>query len=100
MSEFLEKSQQLQASTEALLVEAKGALASTDRFFLEQGVDPVTVRNAIHALSSDEISADITSEYSKLEKEMEQEESRLRSSMNAEIVGAGNKTTKRFRPMV
>jgi len=92
---------EIDVSTRTLLAQAKCAIDSTDRFFLEQGVDPGVVRKAINTLKSNEVSADIANEIAKVEQEITQEVSRLRSGVNAESVGAGTGTNaKRFRPMV
>lgn len=100
MSDSFERSLEVQAAAEKLAAKVRAETKTTDQFFIEAGIDPTAVRNVFNALKTDEITAEIDREWEEVEQAIQSEASKLRSEVNANLVGPQSKLVKRFRPMV
>lgn len=99
MSATIQKATEMQQATEQLLMQVRGAIASTDQFFQDQGLDPAKARSELSSYATGDIAEEISAEFETALRDIKQDVERKRVEIRSEQDAVG-KSPKRARPMV
>lgn len=99
MSATIRKATEMQQATAQLLTQVRGALASTDQFFHDQGLDPAKMRSMLSSYATGDIAEEISAEFETALHDIKQDVESKRAALRPESDTA-SKGAKRTRPMV
>ena len=99
MSAAIRKATEMQQATEQLLIQVRGAIANTDRFFLDQGLDPAQARSVLSSYVTGDIADEISAEFETALRDIKQDVDKRKAEIRPGQDTAG-KGPKRPRAMV